>query len=47
MEELKAVELDVPQPTELCYELRQAGVPLPPDILTADECAEALYTLLS
>ncbi|MCI9413884.1 MAG: energy-coupling factor transporter ATPase [Clostridiales bacterium] len=47
VEELRRVELDVPQPTELCYELRQAGVPLPPDILTADECAEALYTLLS
>ncbi|MCI8553383.1 MAG: energy-coupling factor transporter ATPase [Clostridiales bacterium] len=47
VEELRRVELDVPQPTELCYELRRTGVSLPPDILTAEECAEALYTLLS
>ena len=46
VEELRAVELDVPQPTELCYILRQAGVPLPPDVLTAEECVSALSMLL-
>ena len=42
VERLRAVELDVPQPTELCERLRAAGVPLPGGILTAEECAEAL-----
>ena len=46
VEALRAVELDVPQPTELCYRLRQAGIPLPADVLTATECAEALSLLL-
>lgn len=38
---LKSVGLDVPQPTELLYRLRQAGVDLP-DVLTAEECVEEL-----
>ncbi len=42
VEELRAIELDVPQPTELCYELRRRGVPLPDGILTAEECADAI-----
>ena len=42
VERLRAVELDVPQPTELCERQRTAGVPLPDGILTAEECAEAL-----
>lgn len=46
VEALRAVELDVPQPTELSYFLRQAGVDLPADILTAEECADALAALL-
>lgn len=46
VEELRAVELDVPQPTELCYLLRQQGYALPADVLTADECAQALSLLL-
>lgn len=45
VEELRALELDVPQPTELCDRLRRQGVPLPADILTAEECAEALSLL--
>ena len=43
---LRAVELDVPQPTELADRLRRQGVPLPAGILTAEECAEALSMLL-
>ncbi|MEM1486281.1 energy-coupling factor transporter ATPase [Oscillospiraceae bacterium PP1C4] len=46
VQELKEVGLDVPQATELCYELRRAGYDLPDDILTEDECAQAISTLL-
>lgn len=42
VDELKAMELDVPQPTDLCDRLRRAGAALAGDILTAEECAEAL-----
>ena len=47
VEFLKSVGLDVPQVTELVYELRKAGVDLPLDILTEDECYEALKKLLT
>ena len=46
VDELRGVELDVPQPTELCHELRMQGVPLPEGILTAEECAQALSMFL-
>lgn len=42
VEELRAVALDVPQPTELCHLLRKEGVDLPSDILTVEECVDAL-----
>ncbi len=42
---LRRVRLDVPQSTELCYELRKAGVSLPEDVLTVEECVQALWTL--
>jgi energy-coupling factor transport system ATP-binding protein len=42
VEQLRAVQLDVPQPTELCYELRRRGVQLPPDVLTVEQAVEAL-----
>lgn len=44
---LKAVGLDVPQVTELAHLLRQAGLPIPADIITEDECVAALELLLS
>ncbi len=47
VELLKSVGLDVPQVTELVYELRAEGVPLPEDILTEDECFQALRDLLT
>ena len=47
VELLKSVGLDVPQVTELIYELRKEGIDLPQDILTEDECCEALKKLLS
>ncbi len=43
---LKSVGLDVPQVTELTHGLIQAGVPLNNDIISEDECVEALYKLL-
>ncbi|MDR3643529.1 MAG: energy-coupling factor transporter ATPase [Clostridia bacterium] len=46
-EMLKASGLDVPQATELAYELRKSGLGLPEDILTDGECIEALSTLLT
>ncbi len=42
VEQLRALELDVPQPTELCHVLTKAGVSLPEGILTEEECAAAL-----
>lgn len=47
VETLKSVGLDVPQVTELVYELRAEGIDLPQDILTEDECYAALKKLLS
>ena len=46
VELLKGLGLDVPQVTELAYELRKSGVDIPMDVLTVDECFEALKGLL-
>ena len=42
VEELKGLRLDVPQVTELAYELKKGGAELPDGILTIDELMEAL-----
>ena len=47
VENMKALGLDVPQVTELAWELRQAGFPISPEILTEEECLSALEELLS
>ena len=47
VEAMRGWQLDVPQPTELCFRLREQGVPLPPDVLTVEECVEALASLIS
>ena len=47
VEELKAVGLTVPETVELCYALRQDGLELPLDALSVEECAQALYRLLT
>ncbi len=39
---LKEVGLDVPQATELIYELQREGIPFPDGILTEDECVDAI-----
>lgn len=46
VEELKSVGLTVPETVELCWTLRQEGLPLPLDALTDEECAQALYKVL-
>ena len=43
---LKEVGLDVPQATEIVYELRKCGIDLPDDIITDEDCVEALSKLL-
>lgn len=47
VELLKSVGLDVPQVTELVYELNKYGFGLDPHIITEEECTEALIKLLS
>lgn len=42
VEELRRLRLDVPQITELAYELQKEGLPLPPGILTMDELVKEL-----
>ena len=45
VDDLRRVELDVPQPTELCAALKADGLPLPDGVLSVDECVEALSML--
>ena len=47
VEGLKAVGLTVPDTTELMWQLRQAGLDVPLDALSDEECAQALYQLLN
>ncbi|MBQ7533996.1 MAG: energy-coupling factor transporter ATPase [Stomatobaculum sp.] len=47
VEELKELRLDVPQVTELAWELKQGGAKLPDGILTIDELMEALLPSLT
>lgn len=46
VETMKSVGLDVPQVTELAHLLRQEGVAIAEDIISAEECAAALAALL-
>ena len=46
VEKLHEIGLDVPQVTELIYELRRAGLVLPNDIIDIDEGAEVLSSVL-
>lgn len=45
VDEIKKYRLDVPQVTELAYELKQAGVNIPGGILTSNELIQALEAL--
>ena len=46
VEKVKSLGLDVPQVTELVYELNRLGYKLPQDILTVDEAFECLSKVL-
>lgn len=46
VEQVKSIGLDVPQVTELVWELRKEGFDIPPDIITEEECADAVERLL-
>lgn len=43
---MEAEGLDVPETVRILYELRQEGMELPNDLLSVDECADALAKLL-
>ena len=45
VDKIKGYRLDVPQVTELAYELKQAGLPMPDGILTVAELVEAIKDL--
>lgn len=45
VEEIKKYRLDVPQVTELAYELKKTGVPIPEGILTVEEFVDAMKDL--
>lgn len=45
VEKIKKYRLDVPQVTELAYELKKAGLHLPSGILTVEELVEALQAI--
>nr|MDE7300251.1 energy-coupling factor transporter ATPase [Lachnospiraceae bacterium] len=45
VEKLKEYRMDVPQITELAYELKKAGMPLPDGILSVEEFTEAVCAL--
>ena len=43
---LKKLGLDVPQVTELAFELKEAGIPVAHDVLTVEECANEIIKVL-
>ncbi len=47
VEQLKDIGLDVPDATELIFELRNAGIDLPLDIITDERCIEEISKLLA
>ena len=46
VDRLKGLRLDVPQATELAYECKKEGLPLPDGILTTEELAEELAKII-
>lgn len=47
VEKVMEIGLDVPQVTELVWELRKAGCDIPQDIITEQECVEAIQKLFA
>lgn len=46
VEKLKSLGLDVPQATQICYELKKRGYDIPTGIITPDECTAEIKNLL-
>ena len=46
VEKLNSLGLDVPQVTELAYELRKMGIEISDDVLTVDECFDEIIRIL-
>lgn len=47
VELLRAIGLDVPQVTELCWHLNRAGLDISPEIISEKECVKALLKLFN
>ncbi len=47
VELMKKIGLDVPQVTELAWELRKAGCDIPPEIITEQDCVKAIAALFA
>lgn len=47
VELLRKIGLDVPQVTELAWELEKAGIDISPEIISEEECVKALLELLN
>jgi energy-coupling factor transport system ATP-binding protein len=47
VERLKLIGLDVPQVTELAYELRKSGVDIPDDLVEEAQCADWIVKLIN
>ncbi len=47
VEQLKKIGLDVPQVTELMWELKKAGYDVPSEVITEEECISAIQELFS
>lgn len=47
VDKVKAIGLDVPQVTELAWELKKAGFDMPEDIITEEECVSGIMNLFN
>ena len=47
VELLRKIGLDVPQVTELCWQLKNAGIEISPEIISEKDCIDALIKLLA
>lgn len=45
VDKLKSIGLDVPQVTELAWELKKSGLDISPEIISEDECVEAILRI--
>lgn len=45
VDKLKSIGLDVPQVTELAWELKKSGLNISPEIISEDECVEAILRI--